>query len=78
VNAVDPVIRTKYTNTWYMFRRRYHIILDRLVDSDFNPAAITSGYDWNPDIQNVEHELLLRSVDPSYVETSGLSSEDPL
>ena len=57
LKEMDPIIRTKYVNTWRLFENRYSKMLLDIRDNNFDPHIICPKYDWIKMVQRFNDEI---------------------
>lgn len=52
-----PMVRAKFLTTWDYYYRKYNLILDSLVASDFSPEPLCPSYNWAQTIKSFSEEF---------------------
>jgi len=55
-NNASPNIRAKFLSTWDFYHRRYPVILDALITSNFSPEPLCPGFNWDEMISQYKEE----------------------
>lgn len=52
INGIDPKIRSKYLQTYQLFKNHYKLLLTKFEDNDFNYEIINPNANWKEKLDN--------------------------